>query len=240
MYLTCHHSNPVVQMIDYGLADFREVFGAGYVMGKRTLIHNEPHHAQPPQHATSMNQAHGQPQAVAGEGRPAGHVPIRGNKGIEKRSDAVPSGHKGTKFFPTPANLLPQVSLPVCHDKFGPALCLLCHSQLELAVTHEDSMLLSEYKHTGVQGCFSFVSFINLPAYCAVYVSGPLSMMLIGLNALGRCRLLSDCTATSGDARGMCMLCCGTCNGQTLYFVINYTCLLCIVSPSLALELAWV
>ena len=114
MYVVCPHQNPVVQMIDYGLADFREVFGAGYVMGKRTLIHNEPHHAQPSQHATSMNQGNGQPQVVTGEGRPAGqHVPIRGNKAIEKRADAVPRGHKGTKFFPTPSNLLPQVSFGV-------------------------------------------------------------------------------------------------------------------------------
>lgn len=96
-------------MIDFGLADFREVFGAGYVMGKRTLIHNEPHHAQLP-HTDSKNQANGDPQVVTGEGGPGGrHAPIRGNKGIEKRSDAVPNGQKGTKFFPMPSHLLPQV-----------------------------------------------------------------------------------------------------------------------------------
>ena len=112
--VSCPYLNPVVQMIDFGLADFREVFGAGYVMGKRTLIHNEPHHAQPPQQSSSMNQGNGQPQEVTGEGRPAGqHVPIWGNKGIERRADAVPSGHKGTKFFPTPSNLLPQVSFGI-------------------------------------------------------------------------------------------------------------------------------
>ena len=36
------------KIIDFGLADFRETFGAGYVTGRRgKLIHNEPHHLEP-------------------------------------------------------------------------------------------------------------------------------------------------------------------------------------------------
>ena len=101
---------PFVQIIDFGLADFREVFGAGYVTGKRTLIHNEPHHAESNLHADSKTQGNGQQEEVHGKGQEGRRVPIRGNKGIAKRSDAVPSGHKATKFFPTPSNLLPQVS----------------------------------------------------------------------------------------------------------------------------------
>lgn len=126
-----------VQMIDFGLADFREVFGAGYVMGKRTLIHNEPHHAQQPHHTDSKNQAHGEPQEVTGEGRPGGrHVPFRGNKGIEKRSDAVPSGHKGTKFFPTPSHLLPQVNYVSLSGVIRPGstLCILLRCKCPLLV----------------------------------------------------------------------------------------------------------
>lgn len=122
------YSNSVVQMIDFGLADFREVFGAGYVMGKRTLIHNEPHHAQQPQHTDSKNQADGEPQEGTGSERPGGrHAPIRGNKGIEKRSDAVPSGHKGTKFFPTPSHLLPQVN-SICLSAMSRPGATLCMS----------------------------------------------------------------------------------------------------------------
>lgn len=41
-------SNTPFKMIDFGLADFRETFGAGYVTGKKgKLIHNEPHHLEP-------------------------------------------------------------------------------------------------------------------------------------------------------------------------------------------------
>ena len=41
-------SNTPFKIIDFGLADFRETFGAGYVTGKRgKLIHNEPHHLEP-------------------------------------------------------------------------------------------------------------------------------------------------------------------------------------------------
>lgn len=107
-------------MIDFGLADFREVFGAGYVTGKRTLIHNEPHHVQPQQHTDSKGAANGQAEQQGEvhdyhDGGPSGghhhHMSLRGNKGIAKRADAVPSGSKSTKFFPTPSNLLPQVSL---------------------------------------------------------------------------------------------------------------------------------
>ncbi|KAL3151979.1 hypothetical protein ABBQ32_001101 [Trebouxia sp. C0010 RCD-2024] len=98
------------KIIDFGLADFREVFGAGYVTGgKRTLIHNEPHHAESHLHADSKTQGNRQQEEVQVRGQEGRRVPIRGNKGIAKRSDAVPSGHKGTKFFPTPSNLLPQV-----------------------------------------------------------------------------------------------------------------------------------
>ena len=111
-----------VQMIDFGLADFREVFGAGYVTGKRTLIHNEPHHMEPLQHADSRAQANGGPgQGELHEhhdGGPGGghhHMSLRGNKGISKRSDAVPAGSKNTKFFPTPSNLLPQVRFFYLH-----------------------------------------------------------------------------------------------------------------------------
>ena len=86
-------------MIDFGLADFREVFGAGYVTGKRTLIHNEPHHVQPPQQADSKSQANGQQEEVQGGGTAGG------------------PRNKGTKFFPNPSNLLPKVS-------FGKGYCL--------------------------------------------------------------------------------------------------------------------
>lgn len=41
-------SNTPFKIIDFGLADFRETFGAGYVTGKKgKLIHNEPHHLEP-------------------------------------------------------------------------------------------------------------------------------------------------------------------------------------------------
>ena len=116
-----HHTNSVclAQMIDFGLADFREVFGAGYVTGKkRSLIHNEPHHVQPLRHQNSKGgtsdgqpgEAHDNPSDPA-EQQHHQRVPIRGNKGIAKRSDAVPKGMRVSKFFPTPAGLIPQVSL---------------------------------------------------------------------------------------------------------------------------------
>lgn len=41
-------ANTPFKMIDFGLADFRETFGAGYVTGKKgKLIHDEPHHLEP-------------------------------------------------------------------------------------------------------------------------------------------------------------------------------------------------
>ena len=110
------NSSGHVQMIDFGLADFREVFGAGYVSGKRNkLIHNEPHHVQPLRHENSRGPRTGQQPTGEQQSDQAEHrrVPIRGNKGIDKRSDAVPESRKGirvSKFFPTPAGLIPQVS----------------------------------------------------------------------------------------------------------------------------------
>ena len=106
----------MLQIIDFGLADFREVFGAGYVTAKKNkLIHNEPHHVQPLRHTNSKGVSGGEPQVTD---HPVGHrerhdrqhhhVPIRGNKGIKKRSDAVPKGGR-SGFFPTPAGLIPQV-----------------------------------------------------------------------------------------------------------------------------------
>ena len=99
-----------MQMIDFGLADFREVFGAGYVTGKhRSLIHNEPHHVQPLRQQNSRGS--GNEQDTGKEEPEHRHLAgLRGNKGISKRSDAVPKGLRVSKFFPTPAGLLPQVS----------------------------------------------------------------------------------------------------------------------------------
>lgn len=99
----------VWQMIDFGLADFREVFGAGYVTGNnRSLIHNEPHHVQPLRQENSKGSSNGQD---TGKEEPEHRhlATLRGNKGISKRSDAVPKGLRVSKFFPTPAGLLPQV-----------------------------------------------------------------------------------------------------------------------------------
>ena len=108
----CLHSTAVfgMQMIDFGLADFREVFGAGYVTGKhRSLIHNEPHHVQPLRQQNSRGS--GNEQDTGNEEPEHRHLAgLRGNKGISKRSDAVPKGLRVSKFFPTPAGLLPQVS----------------------------------------------------------------------------------------------------------------------------------
>ena len=111
-YATCVHSTSVfgMQMIDFGLADFREVFGAGYVTGKhRSLIHNEPHHVQPLRQQNSKGSSN--KQNTGKEEPEHRHLSgLRGNKGISKRSDAVPKGLRVSKFFPTPAGLLPQVS----------------------------------------------------------------------------------------------------------------------------------
>ena len=111
-YATCVHSTSVfgMQMIDFGLADFREVFGAGYVTGKhRSLIHNEPHHVQPLRQQNSKGSSN--EQDTGKEEPEHRHLAgLRGNKGISKRSDAVPKGLRVSKFFPTPAGLLPQVS----------------------------------------------------------------------------------------------------------------------------------
>lgn len=109
----CLHSTAVfgMQMIDFGLADFREVFGAGYVTGKhRSLIHNEPHHVQPLRPSNSKGSSNEQD---TGKEEPEHHhlASLRGNKGISKRSDAVPKGLRVSKFFPTPAGLLPQVRI---------------------------------------------------------------------------------------------------------------------------------
>lgn len=97
------------KMIDFGLADFREVFGAGYVTGKhRSLIHNEPHHVQPLRQQNSKGSSN--EQDTGKEEPEHRHLSgLRGNKGISKRSDAVPKGLRVSKFFPTPAGLLPQV-----------------------------------------------------------------------------------------------------------------------------------
>ncbi len=116
-----------MQMIDFGLADFREVFGAGYVTGKhRSLIHNEPHHVQPLRQQSSKGSSN--EQDTGKEEPEHRHLAgLRGNKGISKRSDAVPKGLRVSKFFPTPAGLLPQVSF--CLQAFAsyplPPLCPL-------------------------------------------------------------------------------------------------------------------
>ena len=111
-HAACLHSTAVfgMQMIDFGLADFREVFGAGYVTGKhRSLIHNEPHHVQPLRQQNSKGSSNEQD---TGKEEPEHRhlASLRGNKGISKRSDAVPKGLRVSKFFPTPAGLIPQVS----------------------------------------------------------------------------------------------------------------------------------
>ena len=100
-----------MQMIDFGLADFREVFGAGYVTGKhRSLIHNEPHRVEP---LRGQNSIKGSGQGQQGGKEEGAHhhlKALRGNKGIAKRADAVPKGIRVSKFFPTPAGLIPQVT----------------------------------------------------------------------------------------------------------------------------------
>lgn len=111
-YAACLHSTAVfgMQIIDFGLADFREVFGAGYVIGNnRRLIHNEPHHVQPLRHQNSKGSRNEQDTGKE-EPKHRHLATLRGNKGISKRSDAVPKGLRVSKFFLTPAGLIPQVS----------------------------------------------------------------------------------------------------------------------------------
>ena len=82
-------------MIDFGLADFRETFGAGYVAGKRgKLIHNEPHRAQP---LYSLN-------AKGIKEQPGGRYSTDG----QLRQKASSRSSK-FKFLPMPAGLLPEV-----------------------------------------------------------------------------------------------------------------------------------
>ncbi len=82
-------------MIDFGLADFRETFGAGCVAGKRgKLIHNEPHRAQP---LYSLN-------AKGIKQQPGGRYSHDDQLRQKSRSRS-----KFNKFFPMPAGLLPQV-----------------------------------------------------------------------------------------------------------------------------------
>ncbi|DBA71037.1 TPA: hypothetical protein ACH3X2_011464 [Trebouxia sp. C0005] len=84
------------KMIDFGLADFRETFGAGYVAGKRgKLIHSEPHRAQP---LYSLN-------ARGIKEQPGG----RYNTDGQLRQKAQCSSK--FKFFPMPAGFLPEVPL---------------------------------------------------------------------------------------------------------------------------------
>ncbi|KAL0030818.1 hypothetical protein WJX77_007974 [Trebouxia sp. C0004] len=85
------------KMIDFGLADFRETFGAGYVAGKRgKLIHNEPHRAQP---LYSLN-AKGIKEQPGGRYSPGGHL-----------RQKAPSRSSKFKFLPMPTGLLPEVPL---------------------------------------------------------------------------------------------------------------------------------
>lgn len=84
-------------MIDFGLADFRETFGAGYVAGKRSkLIHNEPHRAQP---LYSLN-------AKGIKQQPGGRY---SNEAVLHQKSR--SRFKINKFLPMPAGLLPEVNL---------------------------------------------------------------------------------------------------------------------------------
>ena len=82
-------------MIDFGLADFRETFGAGYVAGKRgKLIHNEPHRAQP---LYSLN-AQGSKEQLGGR------------YSSEAQLQRKASTRSKFKFFHMPAGLLPEAS----------------------------------------------------------------------------------------------------------------------------------
>lgn len=116
-------------MIDFGLADFRETFGAGYVAGKRgKLIHSEPHRAQP---LYSLN-------ARGIKEQPGG----RYNTDGQLRQKAQCSSK--FKFFPMPAGLLPEVKphhLQALHARCRTGVASAC-AHLSVTASQKPSVIV--------------------------------------------------------------------------------------------------
>lgn len=119
------------KMIDFGLADFRETYGAGYVTEKHdTLVHRQPHRQPSLQSLpvsddkVSSSTVHSSDTACCSSDaagaqqhnrqEPAGCSSSNARSRIEWISDDRPERRASRKFFPVPAALLPEVSSMPC------------------------------------------------------------------------------------------------------------------------------
>lgn len=125
------------KIIDFGLADFRETFGAGYVTGKQnSLIHSQPHR-QPSLQSLLAHQA-----TVAADGQQHQQTGLTSDSKIEWHTGSTPRKLKRKKSAHIPAVMLPQVSyaphftcLVVFHSV---SLCTgaACHSACSCGMLH--------------------------------------------------------------------------------------------------------
>lgn len=109
------------KMIDFGLADFRETYGAGYVTEKHdTLVHRQPHRQPSLQSllcTTTSNNSNNDNRgsaisSIAAEERRQAQDECSTSSQtsrIKWISDDKPDRRASRKFFPVPAALLPEV-----------------------------------------------------------------------------------------------------------------------------------
>ena len=95
------------KIIDYGLADFREVFGAGYVTAKRdSLIHSRPHR-QP-----SLQSLMEKSKSSSADGQHQQHSSLLSDGNIEWHTGSTPRKLRHKSSIHVPVIMLPEVSNP--------------------------------------------------------------------------------------------------------------------------------
>ncbi len=96
------------KIIDFGLADFRETFGAGYVTGKQdSLIHSQPHR-QPSLQSLLAQQAASDANEQQQQQQQGG---LLNNSKIEWHTGSTPRKFRRKMSVRIPAVMLPEVSL---------------------------------------------------------------------------------------------------------------------------------
>lgn len=120
------------KMIDFGLADFRETYGAGYVTAKHdTLIHREPHRqpslqslvsgaAQSKANLSHPEELDGRQSDGLSHEEPQASCSNQKSR-IEWINDDQPGRRASRKFFPVPAALLPEVGILSSQQPITPA-----------------------------------------------------------------------------------------------------------------------
>jgi hypothetical protein len=118
------------KIIDFGLADFRETFGAGYVTAKQdSLIHSQPHR-QPSLQSLLAQQAAGDADGQQQQPQQSG---LMSNSKIEWHTGSTPRKLNRKRSARIPAVMLPEVSnsaanclsvCPICPKCASVFLCL--------------------------------------------------------------------------------------------------------------------